>query len=173
AEFFGRLSDADGLLAINVVDGALNHLGGQTDITSATFGADSTLGITLSDQPNESTHIIASGAVTFEAGASLSLSVPAGLPQSGTHTFLTAGSLIGADNVLGALTGVTPFLYNLNVDFAQGDPNSLAATYGLKTTGELGLTTNQAAIYTNLVDALRQDAAASAAMSSILNAGDF
>jgi len=169
ALFAGRIDDSDGALSIDVQDGILNHLGGTTNLTSANFSADGVLGVTLSDVPGESTFLHASGAVTFAAGAEIVPLVPTGLPVSGTHTFLTAdGGLVGAANVIGAVDGVgAPFLYNLAIGVVGGDPNSLEASYIMKSAVDLGLSTNQTAAFDPIIVALRLNDDAASAFASL------
>jgi uncharacterized protein with beta-barrel porin domain len=157
------------------VDGTLIHNGGTLNLTGATVGADGVLRVLFSDVPGESSFLHASGGVTFDAGAQIIPLVPEGLPVSGTHLFLTAdGGLVGASNVTGVVSGVgSPFLYNLTIDTVLGDPNSLEASYIMKTSAELGLNTNQSIAFDPIIAALRLDDAAAAAMASIDNANDF
>lgn len=169
AAFAGSISDSDGALTINVIDGTLAHTGGTTNLTSATFGGDSILGILLSETPGASTFIHSTGTITFDVGAEIVPIVPEGLPNLGTEIFLTAdGGLIGAANVLGVVSNVgSPYLYNLSIDTVLGDPNSLAASYQMRTAAELGLNANQTIIFSNLIDALRLDDDAAAAFASL------
>ena len=180
AAYTGQLSDSDGLLTLNITDGALNLTGGALDITAATFGANSVLNVLLSDVPAETTFIEASGVVPFAAGAELVPVVPVGLPAFGAQTFLTAnGGMFGASNVTGPIDGPgTSFLYNISIDVtdllaADGDPNSLAAVFDLKTAAELGLSQNQGIAFDPIIEALRLDSAAAFAMSAIDNEFDF
>ncbi|MGE0741517.1 MAG: autotransporter outer membrane beta-barrel domain-containing protein, partial [Hyphomonadaceae bacterium] len=124
-----------------------------------TFGDGSQLGVLISDVPAESTFIESPGAITFAAGSRIVPLVPEGLPASGTQVFLTAnGGLIGANNVTGPISGIgTPFVYNLSIDVAAGDPNSLEANFILKSAAELGLNQSQTAGYAAIIDALRRD----------------
>lgn len=172
ATYTGVLNDSDGALTLNVVNGTLSLRGQTTNVTGATFGASSVFTPLLSATPAQSTHLISSGDITFLAGAQVRPIAPAGLPVSGTHTFLTAGgSLIGASNVTGPITGAnTPFLYNFQVDQVS---NSLVASYTLKTAAQLGLTTNQAIAYDPMIAALRGNANAAAALAGLGNAGAF
>ncbi len=175
ASYAGQLTDTDGQLTLNVQDGSLELQGGAVNITTATFGADSELRVLLSDVPADSTTIIATGDVTFDAGAVLRPLVPNGLPASGSHTFLVAnGVLNGAANVTGIVTGEgTPYIYNLEVAVNGVDPNALDAVYTLKTAAELGMTTNQGAALDAIVNALRTSDAASIALASLESADTF
>jgi uncharacterized protein with beta-barrel porin domain len=177
AVFRGRIDNTFGL-DINVTDGALYHGGGDTNISSALFDADSILGIVLSPTAGETTHLIATGQVTFVDGSVIAPVLPIGLPDSsdpGDYIFLTAaGGLVGEEFVVGAVTAEgAPYLYNLSIGVVSGDPNSLEANYDMKTATELGLTSNQTAAFDPLVEALRLDDAAAAAFASLSTQADF
>lgn len=166
ASFTGRLTDT-GALALNVVNGSLNLTGGTTNLTTAQFGANSTLSVVLSTNLADTTHMIASGAVSFAPGAVVTPIIPVGLPASGASIFLTAnGGLTGAANVVRTITGSgTPWIYDLSVAVALADPNSLEARYTLKSAAQLGLGANEAAAFDPILAALRNDAAASGAFA--------
>ncbi len=175
AIYNGALTDADGLLAINVTDGTLALQGGTTNITSANFGIDSTLSFVLSETAGQSARIIATGSVTFAPGATVTPVVPLGLPVSGSHVLLTAnGGLVGGVNVERTINGAgSPWLYNVAVAIDPGDANSLVADFVRKTPSQLNLTANQAAVFAPLIDALRPNADAAAALAGIDNEADF
>lgn len=175
ASYVGQLTDTDGQLTLNVQDGSLELRGGNTNITSAVFGADSQLSVLLSAVPAENTTITATGDITFDVGAVIRPLVPTGLPASGAHTFLVAnGVLNGAANVTGIVSGVgTPYIYNLEIAVNGSDPNALDAIYTLKTAAELGMTTNQGAALNAIVNALRTSDTASVALASLDDADTF
>jgi len=175
AVYVGSITDSDGILDIDVQDGTLQHAGGTLDFTTANFGADSILGVTLSEVVGESTFLHATGGVTFLAGAEIIPIVPDGLPVSGSHIFLTAdGGLTGAANVIGPVSGVgSPFLYNLEIDTVFGDPNSLETSYVIKTTTELGMNANQASAFDPIIVALRLNDDAAAAFAALDSADTF
>lgn len=171
ADFAGRVSDT-GQLVLNVQNGDFDHLGGVTNLSSATFGASGVLGITLAETAGQSTFLNASGAVTFVPGSRIDVAVPAGLPVSGTHVFLTAaGGLNGEENVVSTALPGTSYLYELRINSVAGDPNSLEAAYQLRSASALGLSANQSAAFDNILAALRLDDAAAEALAS-LNAAD-
>lgn len=179
ATYVGTITDADGLLTIDVQDGSLAFTGGTLAITSANFGAGSTFSALLSNVPGETTNITASGTVTFAAGATVTPIIPLGLPAFGTHTFLTAnGGMFGAANVVGDVGGATaPYLYNILIGtlnpIVEGAPNALQATFDLKTPAELGLSANQGIALDPILAALRLDNAAAAAMAAITSQYEF
>jgi len=178
AVFTGTLADSDGSLAINVQEGALNYTGGTLQITSATFGADSMFNPLLSNVPGETTNITATGSVTFAAGATLSPILPVGLPTFGTQTFLSAGQMFGAANVIGPVGGTSsPYLYDITIDttnpIVEGAANALEVTFELKTPAELGLSANQAVALDPILAALRLDSRAAAAIAGITTQYEF
>ncbi|ANP47314.1 autotransporter outer membrane beta-barrel domain-containing protein [Candidatus Viadribacter manganicus] len=179
ASYVGSITDTDSALTINVIDGTLAYSGGTLGITSASFGADSIFGVFLSAVPLETTNITASGTVTFAAGAQIVPVIPAGLPTFGSYTFLTAnGGMFGAANVVGAVGGANaPYLYNVFIDttnpIVEGSPNSLEATFQLRTPAQLGLSANQAIALDPILEALRLDTAASTAMAAITSQYEF
>lgn len=179
ALYRGRISDSDGSLSLNVVDGTLDLTGGSLGITSATFGANAILGVSLSAVPADSTLITASGTVSFLPGAQIAVTAPAGLPQSDTITFLTANSLFGGAEVVGVRSGPgASFLYNLEIQL--GDPlapdgaaNSLQLGFQIKTPDELGMNVNQGIAFNPILEALRQDSSAAFAFAALDNEFDF
>ncbi len=179
ATYVGSITDTDGLLTINVQDGSLAFAGGTLSITSATFGANSTFGALLSAVPSETTNITASGSITFVAGATIAPIIPLGLPVFGSYTFLTAnGGMFGAANVVGNVGGANaPYLYDIFIGatnpIVEGAPNALQATFELKTAAELGLSANQGIALDPILEALRLDTAAAAAMAAITSQYEF
>jgi uncharacterized protein with beta-barrel porin domain len=175
ATYEGILTDSDGLLTLNVVDGSLTSSGGTLNLTSANFAADSSLTVTLFSTTSLSTYIHSSGAITFAAGAEIIPVVPAGLPVSGSQTFLTAdGGLFGASNVTGAVSSSSaPYLYNININTVSGDPNSLEASYIMRTPAQLGLNTNQTSAFSSIIEALRLNDNASNAFAALPDQSSF
>ena len=177
AVFRGQITD-DGTLDLNVIDGTFDLRGGTVGMDDVSFGADGVLAVTLSDVPAEST-LINADTVTFAAGSSILATVPTGLPQSDTITFLTANSMTGGSNVIGTISGPgTSFLYNLEIQLGtpgngDGLANSLELDFAIKTPTELGMNANQGTAFDPILDALRQDDAAAAAFAALDNEFDF
>ncbi|GAN00332.1 putative autotransporter protein [alpha proteobacterium U9-1i] len=174
ATFLGRIGNSGGL-TLNVVNGILAVDGGTTNFSSAVFQADGELSVLLSENVSESTRLLASGVVQFDPGSVVTPIIPVGLPLSGSSVFLTAaGGLVGAANVERTLSGPgSSYLYNLAVARPVGDPNSLAATYVLKSTSELGLNRNESAAFNPILAALRTNNTASLAMSQLDTQEEF
>lgn len=179
ATYTGSLLDSDGALTLNVTNGTLNYSGGALTITSATFGANSAFNAFLSPVVSETTNITATGTVTFLPGATVTPVIPSGLPTFGSQVFLTAnGGMFGAGNVVGPVAAAsTSFLYDVSIGatspIIEGAANSLEATYQLRTAAQLGLSANQTVAYNPILDALRLDPAASAAMAAITTEYEF
>jgi uncharacterized protein with beta-barrel porin domain len=174
AQYIGRVTDTDGALNINVIKGKLGLVAGQLNITSAQFGAESDLGVVLSTDPLQTTSIIASGTVTFTNGAKITPLMPAGLPDSGAHIFLTANLLQGGQFVERTLTGAgAPWIYDTRIEIAPSDANSLQASYVLKSTTALGLNANEAIAFNPVLTALRTDSKASLAFANLVDETSF
>ncbi|MEJ0059482.1 MAG: autotransporter domain-containing protein [Terricaulis sp.] len=175
AQYLGRVTDTDGALTINVIDGKLGLTGGTLNITSAHFGEDSDLGVVLSTDTALTTRIIASGSVTFDDGAVITPRIPQGLPDTGAHIFLTAnGGLINGDAVERTLTGAgAPWIYDTKVEIVPTDANSLQASYTLKSASALGLDVNEAVAFNPILTALRTDDEASFAFANLVDETSF
>ncbi|MES1196988.1 MAG: autotransporter outer membrane beta-barrel domain-containing protein [Pseudomonadota bacterium] len=178
ANYFGALSKAaTGTLNINVTNGLLHVTDGTAEITSAHFGADGKLGVTLSTG-SDSAMIHATGLVTFDVGAQILPTLPSGLPTSGSVRFLTAdaGFSNTQTNVTRVLAGTdAPFLYNaaIVVDATDATNHSLAVSFQQKSATELGLNANQSAALAPMITALRTDTKASTAFAGLHTSEDF
>lgn len=184
AIYRGALTDSGGNLSITVTNGVLDLRGGdingEVNITGGLFDANSDLLVQLSSTPANSTLIQASGAVTFNAGASITPIIPSGLPLGDTIVFLTANNLFGGANVVNpnVVGDNVPYVYNLAIELTSplapdGAANGLQAVFGLKTAAQLGLSANQAAAFNPIIDALRLDADAAAAFTLLDSQAEF
>jgi hypothetical protein len=172
--FEGRLIDADNTLALTVGEGTLALAAGVSNAGTARFDTGSILSLTLGTTAATSSVFNVAGDVTFNSGSRITARVPSGLPQDGAITFLTAGRLVGANNVTGTISGAgVPFLYNVSINTLAGNPNALEARYRVKTADELGLNRRQAPALTPLVEAMRRDSRANAAFASLETADAF
>lgn len=179
--FAGTIDDSDGLLDIDVLEATLRlNAGTELQATSVDFGADATF-IPVLTQGDPA--LIVADTITFAGDATnhaaILPAIPAGLLE-GSHVFLTAtSSMTGGDLVTGVVTGDNvPFVYNVEISLtdelaADGAANSLEASYTLKSAAQLGMTSNQGAAYLPIIQALREDDDASAALTSLDTAGEF
>ncbi len=182
ASFAGVLDDVDGTLNLDVLGESTLRLNGGTNLQAATvdFGADATfVPVLIAGDPA----LIVAGTVTFAGDltnhASILPVIPAGLLED-TQVFLTAtGGMTGGNLVSGLVTGEgVPFVYNVEISLtddlaADGAPNSLQAAYTLKTPVQLGLTDNETTAFDPIIDALRTDDDASAALTGLDSADEF
>ncbi|QGZ95850.1 autotransporter outer membrane beta-barrel domain-containing protein [Terricaulis silvestris] len=182
ASFAGVLDDLDSTLDLDVLGESILRLNEGTNLQATTvdFGADVTfVPVLAAGDPA----LIVADTITFAGDinnhASILPAIPAGLLED-THVFMTATtSMNNGDLVTGLVTGEgTPFVYNIEVSLTNpaansGDPNSLQATYSLKTPVQLGLTDNETTAFDPIVEALRTDLDASAALTSLDSADEF
>lgn len=176
--FTGEIDDIDEDLAIGVLDGTLHLTGGNAVISSATFGADSTLIVDLSGNPLDDA-LIEADTVTFVSGARVIPVIPLGLEET-SQIFLTAGAMTGGllvaeDHIEGE--GI-PYIYDLSIELTNpgngdGLANGLRATYEIKDADTLGLTQNQGAALDAIIHALQQDDDASAAFLALDDQATF
>jgi uncharacterized protein with beta-barrel porin domain len=181
SSFSGILQDSDGLLDIDVLEATLRlNEGTALQAGNVNFGADATF-IPVITQGDPA--LIIADNITFGGDAlnhaSILPSLPSGLLE-GTQIFLTAtNSMTNGNLVEGFVTGEgVPFVYNVEISLANdlaanGDPNSLQASYTLKTTTQLGLTDNESAAFLPIIDALREDDDASAALTALDTSEEF
>lgn len=181
AAFTGILQDSDGLLDIDVLEATLQlNEGTALQASNVTFGADATF-IPVIAQGDPA--LIVADNITFNGDAlnhaAILPSLPSGLLE-GTQIFLTAtNSMTNGNLVEGFVTGENvPFVYNVEISLANGaaangDPNSLQASYTLKTPTQLGMTDNESAAFDPIIAALQQDDEASAALTALDSAEEF
>lgn len=182
ASYAGVLDDLDGTLDLDVLGEATLRLNEGATLQAATvdFGANSTfVPVLVAGDPA----LIVAGTVTFAGDsnnhAAILPAIPAGLLED-TQTFLTATvGMTGGDLVTGLVTGEgVPFVYDVLISLtdelaAPGAPNSLQATYSLKSAADLGLTANETTAFMPIIVALRTDDDASAALTSLDTSEEF
>lgn len=151
----GRLTDADGQLAVDLRDGrvALSNAD-LVNLSSLSMGAKGVLAVTIDEAAGTATRVNVSGAATVASGAQFDLTLASLVKTSKTYEIIRAGSLtVGAStaNLVGA-----PFLYtaSLRTDAAQ---NALVVDIKPKTAAELGLNRSGAAAYGAIFAVLDKD----------------
>jgi hypothetical protein len=172
AIFDGAIASATGAVTLDVADGEYVAAEGETRIEKAYIGGDAVVTIRIGDAAGDSAHIVASDSVSIAQGAKFKPKFTSSIPNAGTTTFLTAGSLTGAGSVVGALDG-DGYSYLYTVDVVQPSSDSLAFEYRRKTVSELELSNNHGAAYESLVVAMRTDESAGDAFTAIDNTGDL
>ncbi|HEY8573096.1 autotransporter outer membrane beta-barrel domain-containing protein [Phenylobacterium sp.] len=150
-----RLSDADGLLALDLRDGrlALSNTG-AVQLSSLSLGAKGVLAVTIDDAAGTATRLNVSGATTVASGAQLDLTLASLVKTAKSYEIVRAGSL-QAGSATANLVGA-PFLYTatLRADAAQ---NALVVDVKPKTAAELGLNRSGAQAYSAVFAALDKD----------------
>ncbi|PHR61945.1 MAG: hypothetical protein COA43_01880 [Robiginitomaculum sp.] len=173
----GSISDTDGRLDIMITDNSHLDIQSSTDINITTLSVDatSTYSPYIDPTTGDTSTIIASGAVTFEDGATIAPILATVLSSATTSfTIAQAGTLnidVAALNV--ERSAQTPFLYNTSFSRAANDANTLVLTLDVRSTQELGLDTPQTALFTSAFEALQDHVALGNAFVSITDQTSF
>ncbi|PWE17283.1 hypothetical protein DDZ18_06230 [Marinicauda salina] len=155
ADINGGLADSDGQLVIDLANGRIGFTGSDTlEITEAVFRDGATLDITVDDTTRVGAFIEASGAIEFQAGSDLTVSLSELIGDGREFELITAGSLNIADEDAILTAADTPFLYKTTLERDGADPNTLILTLERKTAGELGMNANQAAAFNEALAAM-------------------
>ncbi|MCC5980363.1 MAG: autotransporter domain-containing protein [Oceanicaulis sp.] len=174
AEFDGRINSSTGQLTIDVENGSLSvGLTEQMNITSARFGDGAVLNLVLGGDSGANDTLVASGAISFEQGSELTVSLSELVGAGRTFQVLSAGTLtIAEDDVI--LEAVdTPFLYNASLERASGDDNALVLSLTRKTADEIGLDANRAVVYDAAISLFEDVTSLGNAIASIRDADSF
>ncbi|MEQ8432782.1 MAG: autotransporter domain-containing protein [Oceanicaulis sp.] len=173
ASLSGAISDTDGNLVVDVVDGTLVLTGSQAlNLTEANFGDGGVLELQVDTTGRASAFLNASGAVRFTSGADLTVSLANLVGDSAQIAIITAGDLDIADEAI-LDTTEAPFLYNAALARDAADPNSLVLTLRRKTAAEIGLDESRAAAYDEALAAFESVEALGAAFAGVRTQQDF
>ena len=158
ATYQGALSDEDGLLDVNIIDGVLQGLQTETlNLTSLTVGESGEIYFTVDPDAGTSGDYVVSGAAVFEDGATISVHLDSLVDTDGeTFRLVTAGSLSYGD-VLGTdLSGSSPYMIvsTLSADEAAG---TIDVNLRKRTTSEMSLSGIETAAYEAFYSALSRD----------------
>ncbi len=174
ANFTGDIDSGDGQLVLDVEDGSLAiGLRDRIDITSARFGDGGTLNLVLGANSGSTDTLVASGAIDFEAGSELVVSLSELIGAGRTFQVLSAGTLnIAEDDVI--LDAVdTPFLYNASLERDPDNANALVLSLTRKTAAEAGLDANRAVVYDAAISLFEDVTSLGNAIASIRDADSF
>ncbi len=179
ASLTGAISDSDGLLAIDVRDGLL-ALGADTtlSLTSAHFGPSARLQLFIEPGASgglQSASFNASGAVTFDAGARIAPALSGLIGDGGSFDLISANTFNFAEDFSAMLDAQSlPFLYNVGLTQDTGSGN-LVVTLSRRSASDLGMTTNQAAVYDAWFAALSTstDASVTGGFAGLTSSDDF
>ena len=151
----GRLTDADGALALDIRDGRLSMT--NTDVvrvSSLNLGAKGVLAVSVDPTTGTATRLDVSGAAVVASGAQVDLTLNGLLRDSRSYEIVRAGTLdVGAAgaNLLGA-----PYLYQTTLRADQA-ANALYVDLRPKTAAEIGLNRSGSQAYGAVFDALDRD----------------
>jgi len=155
----GAISDSDGALTINVMNGTLSNTStAAVNVTSVNVGSSGTVLISADPANNKNTTFVASGNSTIGAGATFGLTLQSlqtnltqnytviqGAQGSITASTFGSGQLSNAPFFFAATTAVTP------------DRDQLVLTVTRKSAAQLGFNSAEAAAYDQVFNALVQD----------------
>ena len=172
AGYLGRLTGS-GTVALDFRDTSFATLtaGTKLNLTTLHVGEKAILGITLDTTAPTTPIFTASGTAVFDNGAALNIRLNNVLLTPQSFTILTASN-ISLGNMATSLDGRTPYVYHadLSTDAAK---TTLSANFRLKTQAEAGFTDNEYAAFLPVMTAVKQDAAATAAIMSTLTKDAF
>lgn len=164
AQYQGAISDADGMLSINISDNsALNLI--ETDALNITdFFIDGTSVIGLGLQGGTAPQLMASGNVTLEDGARI-LPIFESIFTDSISQEIFIGSAINVDPtqiIIGDEDGNTPFIFDFDLSFLDDSVDApgnqaLVLDINRKTAEEIGLDTAFAEAYEPLIAQLTSD----------------
>ncbi len=172
----GGITDTDGKLDIIVTD--KGHLDITTadniNVTTATIDATSIYSPFINPDTGEVSTLIATDAVTFEDGAVIAPRLSTVLnSSSASFTIAQAGTLNIDTAINGLRSDETPFLYNTVFARSATDANTLIMTLDVRSTSELGLDAQQAALFTSAFEALQSSTALGGAFVGITDQTTF
>jgi len=146
-----------GTLDASVTNGSALAINTATPVslTSATIDATSAFNPTLDGATGEASTLMASGDITFEAGATVTPTLTGIVDVDQTSfTVAEAEGALTVDDLDALQASDTPFLYNTTYAVNSAD-NTLLITLDLRDAEQLGLDTVQAAAFQPTLEALR------------------
>jgi hypothetical protein len=131
----GAISDSDGQLSVQVLDGRLALSNAATiQMTSLAVGAKGVLAFTLDPAAQANTRLQVAGAATLADGATVEVTLASLLKTETTFQLISAGSL--QQGAVGTTLVGAPFMFTAALKSA---PTSLSVDIRPKTAAELGL----------------------------------
>jgi hypothetical protein len=161
ATAFGKLTDTDGQLAINVADGKLGVTNADTiNAASLNVGATSSLVVNIDVTNNTATKFVVNTA-NFATGSQLGAQLSGGLldfTNTPEHSFtVVQANTLTAGTINDTLLGLSPFIYKVGVD-ANTTAGTVDITIRRRTAAEAGLNAAEAGAYDAFYTALSADA---------------
>ncbi len=137
----GAITDTDGLLAVEVVNGTLDaRQPGVTSITSLDIGANGDLIVALDPASGTNAGFRVNGTATLAEGAGLGVSFNSLITAPQTFTVIQADALVSGTIDQSAVTANSPYLFNVNAYRGTGAAaNSILVDARRRTAAEAGL----------------------------------
>jgi uncharacterized protein YhjY with autotransporter beta-barrel domain len=173
AIYLGKLTST-GAIAIDIDSGATASLtAGSSALTSSLHvGSDAILGLTLGVDTPSSPILTGSGAVTFDDGAKLYLTLDKILTTPTNFAVLTGSSISLGDMTTSTLDGYIPYLYHAELTLDDTD-TTLYANFRLKTQAEAGYSNNQYAALSPILTVVAEDSGAETSLLAATNKAAF
>ena len=153
SRFSGTLANA-GNLAVKLTGGTLD-IAKPTAIGSLEVGAGGVLAVTLDKTAGSGSAYTVAGTASFAEGSKLSIRLADVATAEGSYQVLTAGNLVGRDEIE-AQTNLVPFMFKAALD-DDAAANTIVVNVGRKSVTELGLNRSQATAYNAVFAALGAD----------------
>ena len=168
--FQGDLANSAGL-AVAVGGGSTFNATnvGTVNLASLTAAANANIGVTIGDGANTLYNV--AGTATFGEGTKVLINIDSFANAEGTFTIVDAGTLVGGDNLTGAVT-VLPFLFDSEVTANSAD-GTVQVEVSLKGDEELQLNRSEAAILGAALDAVDADRPVALALLGVTDAGQL
>ncbi|MGA0606432.1 autotransporter outer membrane beta-barrel domain-containing protein [Phenylobacterium sp. VNQ135] len=166
----GRLTDADGQLALDVRNGRLTVSNTEAiSLTALNVGAKGVLAVSIDEQAGQATRFNVAGAAAFASGAQVDVQLKSLVRGSHSYQILQAQSLQVAQT--GTSLAGAPYLYQAAL---RSDPSAGALYMDIrpKTAAELGLNRSGGQAYAAVFDSLdTNDAIEQAFLAQTTQAG--
>ncbi len=164
AIFLGKLTSS-GDIAMNIDSGANASLlaGSSVKVSTLHVGTDSTLAVTLAVDTPTVPVLAGSGAVVFDDGAKLLLTLDKLMTTPTSFIILTGSSISLGDMTTSTLDGNIPYLYHSDLTLNDTD-TALSANFRLKSQSEAGYSNNQYAALMPVLAVVSEDAGARASL---------
>lgn len=152
SEYFGSLVHTGSLdLFVSGADLAL-ALEEDLSVTTARFENEATISIFVDPQNDTQGQFVATGPVFIAGDTQVDPDVTSFVFEPTTYDFLTSSALTVDTGDLNSLLTQTPFLYDTQLTYSEGNDNGLAITIRPKTADELGLDPNATILYEHFLD---------------------
>ena len=175
--YIGAITDSDGDLSIEVDHATLELTeGGNLQISQGRFGDGSNLIFEVDASSNQPRSITASGAVVFEQGSRLTISLSNLIGETGTYTVISGSDVTIEEGIASLTDEPTPYLYDTLLSFEEGTGGAddvITLSLNRRTADELGMHANQAAAYDSAFATWQSNSDLGEAMASLVTETEF